>query len=125
MSGARTVCPSRRGVVTAKQRNRTWRKKYGLKVDLVAMRRFPDLQLALTTHQVDAAVCPEFDAMHKRYCGDLLNGVCAPRRGRMLACQVRRSATWVTRPWAFRGRFISRAMWWHSINGRRSGEKRV
>ena len=111
MSGARTVCPSRRGVVTAKQRNRTWRKKYGLKVDLVAMRRFPDLQLALTTHQVDAAVCPEFDAMHERYCGDLLNGVCAPRRGRMLACQVRRSATWVTRPWAFRGRFISRAMW--------------
>ena len=56
MSGARTVCPSRRWVVTAKQRNRTWRKKYGLKVDLVAMRRFPDLQLALTTHQVDAAV---------------------------------------------------------------------
>ncbi|HEY7247682.1 MAG TPA: ABC transporter substrate-binding protein [Xanthobacteraceae bacterium] len=31
-------------------------EKYGLKVDLVAMRRFPDLQLALTTHQVDAAV---------------------------------------------------------------------
>ena len=59
----------------------------------------------------DASVCPEFDAMHERYCGDLLNGVCAPRRGRMLACQVRRSATWVTRPWAFRGRFISRAMW--------------
>jgi hypothetical protein len=43
--------------------------------------------------------CPEFDAMHERYCGDLLNGVCAPRRGRMLAFQVRRSATWVTRPW--------------------------
>src|ERR1700719_4243686 len=99
MSGARTVCPSRRGVVTAKQRNRTWRKKYGLKVDLVAMWRFPDLQLALTTHQVDAAVCPEFDAMHERYCGDLLNGVCAPRRGRMLAFQVRRSVTWATRPW--------------------------
>ena len=31
-------------------------EKYGLKVDLVAMRRFPDLQLALTTHQIDAAV---------------------------------------------------------------------
>jgi ABC-type nitrate/sulfonate/bicarbonate transport system substrate-binding protein len=31
-------------------------EKYGLKVDLVAMRRFPDLQLALTTKQIDAAV---------------------------------------------------------------------
>lgn len=31
-------------------------EKYGLKVDLVGMRRFPDLQLALTTHQIDAAV---------------------------------------------------------------------
>jgi ABC-type nitrate/sulfonate/bicarbonate transport system substrate-binding protein len=31
-------------------------EKHGLKVDLVGMRRFPDLQLALTTHQVDAAV---------------------------------------------------------------------
>jgi len=31
-------------------------EKVGLKVDLVAMRRFPDLQLALTTHQIDAAV---------------------------------------------------------------------
>src|SRR6478672_3928275 len=59
----------------------------------------------------DTRPCPEFDAMHERYCDDSLNGVCAPRRGRMLACQVRRSATWVTRPWAFRGRFISRAMW--------------
>lgn len=29
---------------------------HGLKVDLVPMRRFPDLQLALTTKQVDAAV---------------------------------------------------------------------
>ena len=32
MSGARTVCPSRRGVVTAKQRNRTWRKTFGLSI---------------------------------------------------------------------------------------------
>jgi ABC-type nitrate/sulfonate/bicarbonate transport system substrate-binding protein len=31
-------------------------EKYGLKVDLVPMRRFPDLQLALTTRQIDAAV---------------------------------------------------------------------
>jgi ABC-type nitrate/sulfonate/bicarbonate transport system substrate-binding protein len=31
-------------------------EKHGLKVELVAMRRFPDLQLALTTRQIDAAV---------------------------------------------------------------------
>jgi ABC-type nitrate/sulfonate/bicarbonate transport system substrate-binding protein len=31
-------------------------EKNGLKVELVGMRRFPDLQLALTTHQIDAAV---------------------------------------------------------------------
>ena len=31
-------------------------EKSGLKIELVAMRRFPDLQLALTTHQIDAAV---------------------------------------------------------------------
>jgi ABC-type nitrate/sulfonate/bicarbonate transport system substrate-binding protein len=31
-------------------------EKIGLKIDLVPMRRFPDLQLALTTKQIDAAV---------------------------------------------------------------------
>jgi len=31
-------------------------EKLGLKIDLVPMRRFPDLQLALTTKQLDAAV---------------------------------------------------------------------
>jgi len=31
-------------------------EKHGLTVELVGMRRFPDLQLALTTHQIDAAV---------------------------------------------------------------------
>jgi hypothetical protein len=62
---------------------------------------------AVTTHDpaLNSTRCTSDTA------GDSLNGVCAPRRGRMLACQVRRSATWVTRPWAFRGRFISRAMW--------------
>src|ERR1700681_4136460 len=81
---------------------------------------FPRLRLEIAQDRTRESIrrrghntrpCPEFDAMHERYCGDSLNGVCAPRRGRMLACQVRRSATWVTRPWAFRGRFISRAMW--------------
>src|ERR1700730_3456448 len=123
MSGARTVCPSRRGVVTAKQRNRTWRKKYGLKVDLVAMRRFPDLQLALTTHQVDAAVCPEFDAMHERYCGDLPNGVCAPRRGRNASVpgtqhHLGNSALGIPGPLYFTRHVVA-------VNGRRSGKNKV
>jgi hypothetical protein len=69
----------------------------------------PRRRVQASTGAVDTTrPCPEFDAMHERYCGESLNGVCAPRRGRMLACRVRRSATWVTRPRAFRGRFISR-----------------